>query len=107
MKTITPEIRPAYPVAPPPPLASRASIDLRIDAVVFDGFSRAEANRASAALQQELTRLITVEGLPKFARGLAESRSDQLTCGSIPAIAERPELTGLRAARALHGGLRA
>lgn len=107
MKTITPETRrPAVVVSPSNPPPPNASIELRIDAVVFDGFSRSEAQRASAALQQELIRLITVDGLPTAPHGGGDPRREQLSCPSISALPTRPEWTGVQAARALHGGLR-
>lgn len=103
MKTITPKIRRAAPAPPsagpvsgPPP-----SVELQIDAVVLHGFSRAEGHRATAALQRELTRLVTAHGLPEFSGNTAEP----LDVGAIRASAARPELTGVRAARAIHGGL--
>lgn len=102
MKIITPQIRRA-PFTPPPPVAAPASVDLQIDSIVFHGFSRAEGHRASAALQQELFRLITVHGLPEFS----ENTARHIDAGPIRASAARPEVTGARAARAIHGGLRA
>jgi hypothetical protein len=102
MKTITPQIRRAAPVPPPPATATRASVELQIDAVVLHGFSRSDGHRAAAALQRELTRLVTAHGLPEFS----SATSAHLDAGTIPAMAARPELTGIRAARAIHGGLR-
>jgi hypothetical protein len=100
MKTITPQIRRA-PLAPPPPApATRASVELRIDTLVLHGFARSEGHRAAAALQFELTRLVTVHGLPEIAS------TQHIDAGAISAAA-RPELTGVRAARAIHGGCRA
>jgi hypothetical protein len=99
MKTITPQIRRA-PLAPPPPAAAPTSVDMQIDSIVFHGFSRADGHRAAAALQRELTRLVTAHGLPEIAS------SKHVDAGAIPAAA-RPELTGVRAARAIHGGFRA
>lgn len=111
MKTITPQIRPAQPepsafTAPLSPVAP-ASVDLQIDTVVFHGFSRAESHRATAAFQQELTRLVTARGLPPFSDSHLTEPPAHLDAGTIRASATRPELTGTRAARALHGGLRA
>jgi hypothetical protein len=102
MKTITPQIRRA-PLAAPRNLASSASVALQIDSIVFHGFSHSEGHRAAAALQKELTLLITARGLPEFSGHTAE----QIDAGAIRASAARPELTGARAARAIHGGLRA
>jgi hypothetical protein len=102
MKIITPQIRPA-PLAAPQPVAPPASVALQIESVVFHGFSHAEGHRASAALQQELTRLISVHGLPEFS----DNTAWHIDAGPIRASAARPELTGVRAARAIHGGLRA
>ncbi len=105
MKTITPHIRRA--TAEPTPAARFASsprpVELHIEAVVFHGFSRADGHRATAALQNELTRLVTTHGIPEFS----SPPSDHLDAGTIPASAARPELTGTRAARAILGGLRA
>lgn len=105
MKTITPQVRRAAPGPPPGtrPADPASSVDLRIDAVVFHGFSRAAAHRAAIALQQELVRLVTTQGFPPDA----PASSARLDAGTIPANADRPELTGARAARAIHGGLRA
>ena len=101
MKTIVPQIRRA-PLGPPPPAPAAASIALRIDALVLHGFSRADGHRATAAFHGELTRLITTHGLPDLSAPVSE----HLDAGTIRASA-RPELTGTRAARAMHGGLRA
>ena len=101
MKTITPQIRRAAPEMPPVSAPSR-SVELQIDAVVFHGFSRADGHRTAAALQHELTRLVTAHGLPEFS----SPAPAHLDAGTIHASTARPELTGTRIARAIHGGLR-
>lgn len=102
MKTITPQIRRAAPAPPAQAAVAPASVELQIEAVVLHGFSRADGHRAAAALQTELTRLVTAHGLPEFS----SSTSAHLDAGTIPAVAARPDLTGIRAARAIHGGPR-
>ena len=103
MKTISPQIRRAAPAPQPHAAAASASVELHIEAVVLHGFSRAEGHRAAAALQRELTRLVTAQGLPE----ISPSTTAHLDAGTIPAATARPDLTGIRAARAIHGGLRA
>lgn len=102
MKTITPQIRRATPAPQPHAASAPASVELHIEAVVLHGFSRANGHRAAAALQNELTRLVTAYGLPE----ISPSTTAHLDAGTIP-VGARPELTGIRAARAIHGGLRA
>lgn len=102
MKTITPQIRRTAPSLPTIATAAPVSVELHLEAVVLHGFSRADGHRAAAALQIELTRLVTAHGLP----GISSATSAHLDAGTIPAVAARPELTGMRAARAIHGGLR-
>ena len=123
MKTITPQIRRARaeigPIGPIRPIAAigARSIAVEIEQVVFHGFSRGESQRASAALQRELTRLVTVEPDVLIGLGSANtldprgptgaSGSTLIDAGMVRASAARPELTGIRAARAIHGKLRA
>ncbi len=112
MKTIAPQIRRAAPAPPKvgrvsdPPSAAPA-IHVEVEQIVFHGFTRAEGHRATAALQQELTRLVTTHGLPALSDSASPEPSSHLDAGTIRANAARPELTGQRAARALHEGLRA
>ncbi len=101
MKLITPQIRRARAGSQERPTNRRASVEVHIDALVLHGFSRPEGFRAAAALQRELTRLVTDQGLP----GVSASRSGDIDAGAITAVPARPELTGIRAARAVHGGL--
>ncbi len=101
MKTIAPQIRRASAAPNPAPSIAHAPVELRIDAVVFHGFSRADGHRATAALQRELTRLVTTHGIAEFS---GDGR-EQLDAGSIIA-GPQAEMTGTRAARAIHGGLR-
>lgn len=103
MKTITPQIRRATPAPQPHAASAPASVELHIEAVVLHGFARADGHRAAAALQSELTRLVTTHGLPE----ISPAATAHLDAGTIPASTARPELTGIRAARAIHGGLRA
>jgi hypothetical protein len=107
MRTVTPQIRRAVaPPAPVPPgrVAGPATpVELHLDAVVFHGFSRSDGHRAAAALQHELARLVTAHGMPASL----PAAPGRLDAGPIRAVAGRPELTGIRAARAIHRSLRA
>jgi hypothetical protein len=102
MRTITPQIRPSSPLLPQPVIAAPVPMELHIEAVVMHGFSRSEAQRAAASLQHELARLLGDGGLRAGSPASAPRRDG----GSIAIVAGRPELTGIRAARAIHGELR-
>jgi len=102
MKTVAPQIRRAPASPGPSAVASQTSIALEIDAVVFHGFSHSDAHRATSALRGELTRLIAERGLAPAER---RAHAERIDAGLIRVAAGRPELTGLRAARAIHGGL--
>ena len=101
MKTITPQVRRATPEPLPVPKTISGPVDLHIESVVLHGFSHGAGHRAADALRQELTRLIAAEGLPD----LHSDPRTALDAGAIRASATRPELTGTRAARAIHGRL--
>ncbi len=107
MNLIIPQIRRADPAPAFGGMAERASapsIDLQIDALVFHGFSRADSYRASAAFQQELTRLLA-EDSSSIAKP-APSDAAFYDAGAVRTSGAHPEHTGCEAARALLGGLR-
>jgi hypothetical protein len=97
MKTITPKIRRAAPAPESTPSAA-APLHVEIETVVLHGFSRSDGQRAAAAFERELARVVMTQGIPEV-RSTAH-----LNAGDVPAGA-RPEITGARAARAIHGGL--
>jgi hypothetical protein len=101
MTTITPQVRRATPEPAPALKPAAAPAELHIESVVLHGFSHAAGHRAADALRQELTRLIAAEGLPQFT----SAPRNPLDAGAIRASATRPELTGTRVARAIHGRL--
>jgi hypothetical protein len=79
-------------------------IQLEIEALVLEGFEARHARRITAALQDELSRLLQEEGAP----GAWESSftAAQLETGPIQ-ISPRhtPEAIGVQAARAIYRGL--
>jgi hypothetical protein len=101
MKTITPQVRRATPELAPLPRAVAAPVELHIESVVLHGFSHSAGHRATDALRHELARLIATEGLPE----LHAAPKTALDAGHVRASTTRPELTGTRAARAIHGRL--
>jgi hypothetical protein len=101
MRTIAPQVRRAQP-APLPRPAGAPPIELHVEALVLHGFARGDGWRTAAALREELARLVGEHGLPGVA---ALDERARLDAGAVRAGA-RPEATGRRIARAIHGGLR-
>ena len=97
MRTIAPQIRRAAP-APAHAVEAPTRLEVQIEAVVLHGFARGDGHRAVVAFERELTRLVSTRGLPEVAS------TEHMDAGVIPAAA-RPEMTGIRAARAVHEGL--
>ncbi len=95
------------PSTPPP------ALDLHIDSLVLHGFSAADGRRAGTAFEQELARLLAGSGAPVSEYASGSSVLAELCTAANPAplsselVPGRPELTGRRAARALHARLRA
>jgi hypothetical protein len=79
-------------------------IDLHIEELVFHGFSRADRYRIGQAVEHELGRLFTEQGMPPSLARSGEIAS--LDGGSFEA---RPgsgtEAIGAQVARAVYGGL--
>ena len=79
-------------------------IDLEIDELVLHGFPRGDRYRIGEALEQELTRLLAEEGVPKSIDIGGEV--DQLRAGSFHVSKGiRPERVGSQVAQAVYGGL--
>ena len=105
---------PSSPIHPDAsPSAPSAALDLHIDSLVLHGFSGVDGRRAGAAFEKELSRLLSDSGSPLsgYASGssaLADSSAaGDTTPLSVEFVPGRPDLTGRRAARALHARLRA
>lgn len=108
MKPIIPRIRRLDPTPAKgsrPAGSGHPSIELQIETLVFHGFSRGESHRASAAFQQELTRLLATENIGPFPDPATANRA-HVNAGMVRAADDRPEVTGRLAAQALLGGLR-
>jgi hypothetical protein len=78
-------------------------IEVHIEELILEGFSPADRWPVGAAVQEELIRLFTKNGVPSdwVVRGQIDSlRGDAgtITPGS------RPEPNGVRLARAIYGG---
>ncbi|MDQ6704786.1 MAG: hypothetical protein M3Z85_02345 [Acidobacteriota bacterium] len=82
------------------------NIKLHIERLVLEGvpFASAESPRIRAAVEAELTRLLTARGIaPGLTQGGAFARAPG---GSIPLTPEgKPETLGTRIAQAVYGGL--
>lgn len=80
-------------------------VELRIEALVLEGFPAMDYGRCGAALREELARLMGERGVPEAWR--KPWRSDVQALGSLalPRGAE-PEWIGVQLARQLYDGLR-
>jgi hypothetical protein len=79
-------------------------VHIHLEEVILDGLARADRHRAASALQAELVRLLTEQGVPAALRQPAEM--PRLLGGSFdltPGLS--PERYGVQAARALYRGL--
>lgn len=92
------------PVTQNSKLNTQNSIQLHIEELVLHGFSRGDRDRIGAAIQQELTRLLTEQGIPP---SLAQSgQIGQLNGGKFEMTAGiRPEVAGIQIAQSIYGGL--
>ena len=94
----------------PSPSAPSPALDLHIDSLVLHGFSAADGRRAGAAFEHELSRLLAgSESPPSDYTSGASALADSSAAAPLSSdfAPGRPELTGRRAARALHARLRA
>jgi hypothetical protein len=80
-------------------LGVRYSVD--IDEVVLHGFGTVDRHRISVGLTEELSRLLTRDGLP---RNMAAR--DQLDAGGIDIVPGDDRATGRNLGRSVHAGLR-
>jgi hypothetical protein len=82
-------------------------IDLHVGTLVLHGVEARDRHRIGEALGHELTRLLTVSGLPP---SLADGASvDRVDAGSFERASDgpraRPAAVGAQIARAVHQGL--
>ncbi|MBN1204050.1 MAG: hypothetical protein JXB05_03890 [Myxococcaceae bacterium] len=79
-------------------------IKLHIDHLVLHGVSLGDRDRAGAAFTQELTRLLTEQGVPAaLARGVTLPRLDGGTLTVSPGTSA--EVVGVQAARSTYARL--
>ena len=80
------------------------NVNLRIDELVLNGFPPGDRYRIAAAMETELARLLTAQGVPP---GLASGKVvPVLDAGSFRIAPDaRPQQIGTQIAQALFGGL--
>jgi hypothetical protein len=88
----------------------RPDIHLHVDELVLHGVSPGDRHGVGAAVGDELSRLLTANGLPSaLARGAASGGIDRIDAGSFERSADgpaaRPAAVGAQIARAVHRGL--
>ena len=78
-------------------------VELYIEELVLRGFAGGDRHEIRAAVQQELTRLLTEQGIPP---SLMEGRSiARLDGGSVEVAPDAtPEVIGTQIARSIYGG---
>jgi hypothetical protein len=78
-------------------------LELYIEELVLHGFAARDRDRISAALQQELTRLFTEQGIPPtLTQG---GQIAQLNGGTFNITAgTRPDIIGTQIAQSIYGG---
>jgi hypothetical protein len=78
-------------------------VNLHIDRLVLEGFSRAEGRTVGAALERELARLIDRGGLPAHLH--SATPIPRLDSGSLNLSPQtRPGTVGRQLARQIYGG---
>jgi hypothetical protein len=82
----------------------RPDIELHIEELVLHGVSRSDARRVGAAVEAELGRMLTEQGLPSGLTGGAEIAAIDAGQVSLGATG-RLESTGAAVAKAVYGGL--
>jgi hypothetical protein len=81
------------------------SIQLHIEELVLHGFSPGDRYRIGEAVQRELTRLFTEQGLPgRLVRGGEVAHPDSAAFNLAPDA--KPEVVGVQVAQAVYGGLK-
>ncbi len=90
-------------------MAILSKINLEIDRLELEGVSRADGRIVGAALERELARLITRDGLPPHV--LAQAYLPRLDAGTLRLApggspGTRPRALGRRLAHQVYGGLK-
>ncbi len=95
---------PSQSVSPNHPSTTPPSLNLNIDRLTLHGFSPSARHRIGAAMETELTRLFTEEGIPPSLT--QDSVINQLDGGNLEIAARTPpRIIGIRIARAIYRGL--
>jgi hypothetical protein len=82
----------------------KPDIDLHVEQLVLDDIAPGDRHRVGQAIGEELTRLLTAEGLsPVLARG-ADVEHVDAGAFRLP-LAARPSAVGVQVARSVHRGL--
>ena len=82
------------------------NVNLHIEELVLHGFPAGERQRIAAAMQQELGRLITEQGL-HAGGGTQDLSVERVQGGSLRIVAgQKPHATGVQIARNVFRGLR-
>jgi hypothetical protein len=81
------------------------NLELHIEQLVLHGFPPGDRYRISAAVEAELTRLFTEQGVPPSLAKYADSA--QVNAGTFNILpGSKAETIGTQVAEALYGGLR-
>ena len=81
-----------------------SAIELHIEELVLYGFAPGDRDRIAAALEQELTRLLTEQGVPQ---SLAQAGDiAYLSAPPFRVTSSRPDMIGLQMAQSVNEGLR-
>ncbi|MGL5941713.1 MAG: hypothetical protein ACRC2S_15280 [Waterburya sp.] len=81
-----------------------SNIELEIEELILHGFPVGDRDRIGMAVQQELTRLITEEGIPtSLAQGGEIPRLDGGTFNLASGV--KAEVVGTQIAQSIYGGL--
>ncbi|OUC11748.1 MAG: hypothetical protein B0A82_26530 [Alkalinema sp. CACIAM 70d] len=79
-------------------------INIHINQLVLHGFPPGNRDRMYAAIQQELTRLLTEQGIPPTL--MQGAKADQIDGGSFNmTVGAKTEGIGTEIARSIYGGL--
>lgn len=83
--------------------AMQPAVELEIEELVLHGFSASDRFAIGDAVQQELERLITEQGVPGLAHSVSADRLD----GGVLRVAPgtRPHVIGAQLAARVHEGL--
>ncbi|MDX2216071.1 MAG: hypothetical protein SFY66_22590 [Oculatellaceae cyanobacterium bins.114] len=79
-------------------------VELQIEEIVLRDFVGGDRHQIRAAIQQELTRLLTEQGIPPSL--MAEGSIARLDGGSFDVAPDAtPEVIGTQIARSIYGGV--